>query len=369
MKILFNCIAFVICAIQFLQAQTFSSHKLTEIGGVFPMAYLPSTDSIFNCPQITKSKSFVIKYNPKNEVEHLGVSLFSPETKEMINAPACNFIERIMLELLLQKSQADLKSKLQEYKINLQRNGVEYGKNQFTSLSSVLDEIQSPTQFGIRKDSVYTAVWEFGNNDLFSLSFPASRELIFGTDKTESDQNIGESFVNDDNCEFTSINDLVAASELSRIEGTDLYLRKGIAFLNEQINSNCYYQRSDNVYQPTFDAAYPVHSLANLFITKRPSSNLSLKITHRMYGGFTPEFTIPLDKFFCLFDAGFSIYCILQRTTNNKIQVSVVLHNSEFNYIHLLRVQTTTEQLFAENGILPADFYTNIPQHNLKSLF
>ena len=357
------------CLVSGLQAQTYYSRKLMEFGDLFPKACLPPTDSIFNCPQITKGKAFVIQYNGKNEIEHLGVSLFSAETKDMINRPVCDFIERMMLELLLQKSPADVKSKLREYKINLQRNGIEYGKNYFTSLTRLLDDIQYPTRFEIHKDSIYTAFWEFGLNESLSMAFPASRELIFGTDKKESDQNIGECFVNDDKCVFTSVNDNVSASELSRMEGTDLYINKGNVFLTDPINSDTYYQRSDNLYQMVFDAAYPVHSLANLFITKRSGNNISLKITHRMYGGFTPEFTIPIDKFFCLFDAGFSTYCILHRTETREIKISVVLHNHDFNYIHLLRIQTTVEQLFAADGILTADFYTNIPQHNLKSLF
>ena len=370
MKALFNCVLLLlICSTQFLQAQTFPSRKLVEIGELFPKICLPLTDSIFNCPKITKGKSFVVQYNHKNEIEHLGVSLFSPETKEMINLPVCNFIERVMLELLLQKSPADVKAKLREYKINMQRDGIEYGKNNFTSLAQLLVDIQYPTQVTIHKDSVYTAFWKFGTNESLSLSFPASRELIFGTDKKESDQNIGESFVNDDNCVFTSVNDNVSASGLSRVEGTDLYVRKGNTFLIDQINSDTYYQRSDGLYQLVFDAAYPALSLANLFITKLPKNNLSLKITHRRYGGFTPEFTITLSKFFCLFDAGFSTYCILHRTETGKVRVSVVLYNRDFNYIHLLRIQTTVEQLFATDGTLTADFYTNIPQHNLKSLF
>ena len=353
-----------------LQAQTFSSRKLTEISELFPKSCLPPTDSIFACPQITKGKSYIVRYNPKNEIKHLGVSLFSPETKEMISLPICNFIERIMLELLLHKSQENIQSKLREYKIKLQKNGVAYGKNYFTSLSRVLDDIQDPTRFAIRKDSLtYTALWEFGNDELLSLSFPASRELIFGTDKKESDQNIGESFVNNDDCVFTTVNDSVSASELSRLEGTDLYVRKGNIYLTEKINSDTYYQRSDDLYQAVFDAGYPAHSLANLFITKQFGNDLNLKITHRMYGSFTPEFTIPLEKFFCLFDAGFSTYCILHRAEIGKIHVSVVLHNRDFNYIHLLRIRTSIEQLFTAGGILTADFYTNIPQHNLKSLF
>ena len=367
--ILISILSLCFCLATGVQAQTFSSRKLSEIGELFPKTCLPPADSIFNCPRVTKGKSFIVRYNSKNEIEHLGVSLFSPETKEMINAPVCNFIERVMLELLLQKSTSDIQSKLKEYKINLQRNGVEYGKGYFTSLSQLLDDIQYPTRFAIRKDSVYTAIWEFGDNELFSMSFPASRELIFGTDKKESDQNIGEYFVNNDTCTFASVNENVSASELSRLEGTDLYVRKGNVFLTNQINSDTYYQRSDGFYRPVFDPAYPRESLANLFITKQIENSLFLKITHRTYGGFTPDFTIPLNRFLCLFDKGFTTYYLLYPTDSKNVRISIILYNRDFNYIHLLRVQTTVDQLFSKNGILIADFYTNIPQHNLKSLF
>ena len=354
-----------------LQAPTFSSRKLTELGESFPKTCLPPTDSIFNCPKITKGKSFVIRYNSKNEVEHLGVSLFSPETKEMINLPVCNFIERTMLELLLQKSPGDIQSKLREYKIRLQKDGAEYGTGFFHSLGNVLDGVQYPTLFTLYKDSIYTAYWEFGINESLSMSFPASRELIFGTDKKESDSYIGELFVNND-CRknFDAVvPDLVSDDELTLIAGTDLYKREGKTFIIAQINTDTYYQRSDGFYRPAFDPAYLNESLANLFLTEQIENSLLLKITHRMYGGFTPEFIIPLNRFICLFNNEFTSYCLLHRTDSKSIQISVVLHNSDFNYIHLLRVRTTVEQLFTNNGILTADFYTNIPQHNLKSLF
>jgi len=373
MKHSFICIlTLLVCFSSGLQAQPFSSHKLSTIGDLFPKTCLPPTDSIFNCPQITKGKSFIVQYNHKKEIEHLGVSLFSPATKEMISLPVCNFIERLMLELLLQKSTADVRSKLQEYKINLQRNGVEYGKNPFTSLARLLVDIQYPTRFAIREDSVlYTAVWEFGNNERLNLSFPASRELIFGTDKEESDAQIGELFV-DDSCRG-SFNagepEVVLSSELTPVAGTDLYKRKGNLFMIAQLNADTYYQRSDTLYRLAFDPACPYESLANLFLTKQIKNSLLLKITHRKYGGFTPEFTIPLNRFLCLFDKDFTTYCSLRRTDQKNIRISVVLHNRNFNYFHLLTVQTTVEQLFKSGGILTADFYTNIPLHNLKSLF
>jgi hypothetical protein len=371
MKALFIYILSIVCLVNVLQAQTYSSRKLAEVGESFPKTCLPMVDSIFNCAQITKGKSFVVKYNQKNEIVHLGVSLFSPETKEMISLPVCNFIERMMLELLLQKSSAAIHSRLREYKISLMRNNIEYGSRFFTSLSSTLNEIQNPTQFALDKDSCYTAYWEFGNNELLKMSFPISRELILGTNKKESDENIGELLMNDDcrQFQYPQTSDIVLADKLTSISGTDLYKHNGTMFLSDKINSNTHYQRLDSIYQIVFSPEYPTESLANLFLTKQIKNSLVLKITHKMYGGFTPEFTIPLNQFTRLFDKEFSTYCVLYRPDSDNVQLSVVLHNRNFNYIHLLRIKTTVEQLFLENGILTADFYTNIPQHNLKNLF
>jgi hypothetical protein len=204
------------------------------------------------------------------------------------------------------------------------------------------------------------------------MSFPVSRELIFGTDKKESDDSIGELLMNDD-CRMSlypyASHLIISENEVVPVAGTDLYRRSGTTFLSDKINSDTYYQRMDSVYQVVFDPDYPAESLANLFITKGIENSLILKITHKTYGGFTPEFAIPLNCFISLFDKDFSTYCIVFRSHSDHVRLSVVLHNWNFNYIHLLRVETTVEQLFLKNGILTAYLYTNIPHHNLKKLF
>jgi len=361
---LFLCIAFSV------QSQNFSSRKLAETGDLFPKNCLPKKDSIFNCTQILQGKSFVVNYNAKNEVSHLGVSLFSPETKQIINPPVCNFIERLLLELILLKSQKEIINTLKFNKIDIRKNGIEFGKGTFISISNELNKLQNPVNFRLQKDNIYTAVWEFGNNLSFTITFPVSRELIFGTDKKEEDQNIGDLFENSDDCIFSVKKESVSAEELTRLEGTDLYVKKGNIFLKNTINSDVYYKRSENKYQLFFDADFPEFALSNIFITRQFDKNLTLKITHRKYGGFTPEFSISLNKFFCIFDKGFDTYCIVQfPQQGNNIQISVVLHNRDFDYIHLLRIKTSTEQIFSENGILKADLYTNIPKDNLTNLF
>jgi len=211
------------------------------------------------------------------------------------------------------------------------------------------------------------AYWKYGNDESLTMSFPISRELIFGTDKKESDLLTRELF-SDSSC--YAINEKkqdIQVSELKLLNNSDLYLRKGTKFISNKINSDTFYQRSGNIYQLAFNPQYPAESLANLLIEKQGKS-LRLKIAHRMYGGFTPEFSIPLSRFLCLFDSGFTTYCFFNRPISDEIQVSAILYNNDFGYIHLLRIKTTSKQLFMETGTLNADLYTNIPQYNLKNL-
>jgi hypothetical protein len=350
-----------------MQAQVYASKKLEVMGELFPKNCLPETDSIFNCPQVILEKSLIIRYNNKHEIMHLGISLFSPETKELINLPICNFIERMMLELTLMQSATDISKKLKQNRIKLKQNGVDFNSGYFTSLNSTLDDMQNPVQFSIHKDSCYTVLWKYGDDDVLTMSFPISRELIFGTDKNESDKITGELFF-EANCDTGTENgQAFIASDLKLLNNSDLYLRKGSSFLTNKINSDTYYQRSGSKYQLVFNSEYPTESLVNLLNTKQDNS-LMLKITHRMYGGFTPEFCIPLSQFLCMFNKGFSTYCIFKRQNLDKVQVSAVIHSNDFGYIHLLRIKTTSRELFMNNGTLVADLYTNIPEHNLKNL-
>ncbi len=351
-------------------AQTYSSNKLTELGDLFPQNCIPPVDSIFSCQQIIKGKSFVVKYNSHKEIEHIGVSLFSQETKDIINLPICNFIERFMLEVILQKDPKNIIRKLDVYGVNFEKNGTGYRKGNFTSMFDVLNDIQHPTKFYLTKDSKYKATWEYGKNNVLCMYFPVSRELIFGSDKKESDKQISDLFTNQKCQKIASKNiESISKSDLIAMNGSDLYKRKGNVFLVNDFNSDSYYQRSDTTFQLLFDQFYPEESLANLFVTRKIETSLNLYITHRMYGGFTPEFIVPLNDFLCIFDQEFSTFCMIHQTSPEIVNLSVILYNNNFNYIHLLRIKTSKQNIFSSKGALVADLYTNIPQHNIKNLF
>ncbi|MDR1581658.1 MAG: hypothetical protein LBS55_00085, partial [Prevotellaceae bacterium] len=86
-KSLYILFALLICTGVLLQAQNYASLRLKMIGEMMPARSIPEKDSVFHSTKILQNKMFIVNYNAKHEIEHLGVSLFSNETKELINKP------------------------------------------------------------------------------------------------------------------------------------------------------------------------------------------------------------------------------------------------------------------------------------------
>lgn len=363
-----------LCLAGAVRSQTYSSVKLSEIGEELPAKCLPPTDSIFNCRQIITGKSLAVKYNGKKEVEHLGVSLFSPEMKEVINLPVCNFIERFLLELILQKTTVAIAQRLDEYGVGIEEKNVR-GRKEIRSvqnISAVLNKMQGQVKFALQQEGTsYSAIWDLPNNETFTMTFPASRELIFGTNKKESDRRLGE-LLTENHCSKIK-------QEIRRITPDDVtpssfdsavFEHHGSFFMMPQLNSDKYYYRGmDKNFYPLNAANYPALSLHNLLLIPQPNTTLRLHLTHRQYGNFTPEFDMKLCDFICFFQSGFDSYCHVENPEPGALQATIILHSKAFNYIHLLNITTNISAVFQENGILYAELYSNIPQHNIENLF
>ncbi len=133
--------------------ERFANRKLSQLSELMPSMSWPGHDTIKGYASLPRNKSLVIRYNHKQEVEHLGVSLFSKETKAMIDESVCDFLERIFLELTLQETNEDVKRKLLEYHILLHYNGFNIGENVFSSMRHVLQELTMPVNFTKRYEN------------------------------------------------------------------------------------------------------------------------------------------------------------------------------------------------------------------------
>ena len=162
---------------------SFASRKIKQLAELLPIQQLPDCDTIVAVPQVIKNKSLIFTYNDRNEISHIGLSLFSDATKFLLDKSICNFLERYLLELVLQVDNQAVERKLAEYHITLFFDGKPFGQSNLLSLGNILEQMDMPVKFSLRhQDKRAEASWKFGRHNL-SISFPLYRELIDGTDK------------------------------------------------------------------------------------------------------------------------------------------------------------------------------------------
>ena len=366
-------ITFIIAAI-FIWASTkaqnveFSLKKLEDISSQLPSEYFVNNDTIIPCPDLCKNKSIVILHNDKGQVSHIGISLFSKETKEIINQAVCDFIERVFLELALESDNKAVLSMLDRNKINIMRNGIDFGKGSVTSINDVLQNIEEPVTFSLNKKGLdsYTAAWEYGGN-LLTFNFPSNRELILGINKKESDD-ILHLQLKENYCNDTYANNSILSDDyrLTPSDNPAVFINKGDTFILKLINEDTYYKKTNKGYELLFDRQFPTESLSNLFFGHQ-TNNLKIHVKHSMYGNFSPEFEMKFSDFICFFKDDFKIYTT-SYLKEGELHSTIVFQNRHYNYIHLLTIKTTEESVFKENGVLTASFNSNIPQHNISSL-
>lgn len=346
--------------------RAFASHKLEDMAKRLPLRDIPSVDTIMEVPEFIKGKAIVFNLN-NNKVVHMGLSLFSRETKEMIGTDICNFLERYFLELLLLRDKTSIIRKLTEDHIELLLNGQKFGAENFSSLQEVMQNICMPVNFSLfHKDQHAEAVWMSVGMHL-QMKFPLYRELIDGMDKKESDEGV-YNLLRVAVCDsIYDADDDVSYENLVHKTG-NVYVYKGETFMIKSLTSDRYYMEENGKYHLIFTPMYPEYSMNNLFLSYQNGAGKTLLVTHRQYGYFTPEFTIPLNNFLACFKNDFLVACHTGYNKQNELETIVVFKHKILNYIHLLRVHVNKEKLFINSPVLKADFYSNIPQHYISSL-
>lgn len=346
----------------------FSNRKIQQLAEEIPLRSLPQKDTLMVIPEVIPDKSLVFQFNEAHEMTHIGVSLFTNETKQMLDKKICDFLERYWLELLLQQEEKKVSHKLQEFHATLSMDGQSFGTGAFHAVDIALRQMRMPVNFALQSNGERAkAIWSFDQHTL-TLDFPLYRELIEGMDKQEADTELYQQLQATTEHSFSLTEEPVNASLLVK-RSNNLYVRQGTQFMIAALSSDRYYQRmKDGSFQPLFSKDYPIQSMNNLFLTYHYGQKKQLQLTHRQYGHFTPEITLPLLNFLALFSQDFERACHTAINAKGELETIVVFVHKKLNYIHLLKTRIPEKELFGSNPILKADFYSNIPQHYINSL-
>lgn len=188
-------------------------------------------------------------------------------------------------------------------------------------------------------------------------------------DKAEADQQVFNSLL-EDNGSIDWFPDFSFKEELLReTNEKNIYCIVGNFFQVKSVKSDFYVRKAGEKWYPLFDRRYPVESLVNLLLAHVHENKRQIELRHHQYGNHIAVMTIPMQRIHNLFGPKMEMYCRVSIVGNNELNAWLVFYEREEKYIHLLDLKTPIKSLFDENAIFHGDFYANIPQGNIKSIF
>ncbi len=161
---------------------------------------------------------------------------------------------------------------------------------------------------------------------------------------------------------------------LHRIDSTDMVRTEGDIFWIEQLSSDLYFSTAGDTLQTLWSKDYPAQSISNLMLGQIDNPDFGIDLTHRRYGTEKPRFHVRWASLYnTLCSQGVRRYASgVIRDVGKSLRGILIVHQPNGNYVHMLVITTTIDELFAPDGQrkdLRGDLFTNVPQQNILNLY
>lgn len=322
-------------------------------------------EGTFMCPSLIERPLYVERQG--NVITQIGVRLFSANMRKDLDDIVCDRIERLFLELALSSSVQKQKSLLKEYGVSLLYNGFMLGTTQFSSLNQTLDIITDNATYSLHTERGKITL-RIKSSDAVVITMPTDREFLFAYDKKEHEDLLRE--------ELSTWNKRYIRSfempTLADLEKTDdgCYVLSGEAYMIDSLKNDTYYSVNGNSVGILFDRNYPLKSLQNVFLGCVATEYVDLNVRYHSYDRKEEYCSMSLGNFFGYMQAqGLVFYSSAYTVRNDEVNCILLMHHPLYDYIHMLIVHHDSALFDKKKVVLEGDFYTFIPQHNIKSLF
>ena len=189
------------------------------------------------------------------------------------------------------------------------------------------------------------------------------------TDKAEADQIIYEMLTAKNQTENWHPTMIIQESLLKETNEKGIYIVPGDSFQIKSLRSDYYVYQEKEQWKPINDARYPLETMVNLLLNRITDNQHMLEIRHHQYGGNKPTITLPMQDIFDLLARNMNLYCSVTFINQHEIRAILVFHQRSLNFIHMLELIVKTKKLFDAKSTISGDFYTNIPQNNVKDIY
>lgn len=188
-------------------------------------------------------------------------------------------------------------------------------------------------------------------------------------DKAEADLMVWEELAAGYEAENYHPRLIIQDSQIRETAEKGIWLVKGDSFQIKSLRSDFYVRKIKKGWAVLNDSRYPYETMTNLLLNRIEDNRHQLQIIHHQYGGKKPEVTIPMQKLYDVFASHMQLYTSVTKINQDEIRAILIFHQKRLDYIHMLDIRIPSVLLFDKTSTLKGDLYTNIPQHNIKSIF
>lgn len=301
-------------------------------------------------------------------ITQVGVRLFPEDVRETIDPVVCNAVERLWLELMLCKDVQKQKALMKEHRFSVVYNGFTLGTVQFPALSRAIHVFSPASSVSLKTDEGKIVLRIKGDEDALVITLPADRELLYSYDKKEHEDIIKEE-LSQWTQTYRNTAGLPSLDELVDL-GNGVFVLPGQAYMIDSLKNETFYTVNTNRVSPLFSKDYPLMSMQNLLMGCVPTSKVDLHVRYRTYERKKVYCSMALSRFLGYMQhQGLDFYSAAYVTSEGATQCLLLMHHPIYDYIHMLVVNGTPSLFDGGHAVLEGDFYTFIPQHNIKSLF
>ena len=204
---------------------------------------------------------------------------------------------------------------------------------------------------------------------LLCLSLLLATAIHAQTDKAEADQIVYEMLTSKTQTENWHPGLVIIDSQLQETAEKGIYIVPGDTFQVKSLRSDFYVYKQNNQWTPINDPRYPMETMVNLLQNRSSANQHTLHLRHHQYGGKILEFDIPMQNLFDILARNMQTYCSVTFIDQHEIRAVLVFHQQKLDFIHMLELKVNTRKLHDPQSTISGDFYTNIPQGNVRNLF
>lgn len=276
-------------------------------------------------------------------VDHIGLSLFSDEMREVSQTPVFDFLERYFLQLKYPLSEKTVAMMVRD-------DGFRFE----TGTLQTVDKLQSSNDYKFQYQydgHRYVVSWSRDEAPLLVVSFPVEYQLMSGENKVEAESHI--------------LNDILQTAVVHVPDNMEQEHNE--SYLMESCTNRLYFDGGKLV----ADARHPAETVANMMLSTEFEGNIRLRLTQVEYGFRKSTVEVDVKQWitFCRNNHCQVFYGVDNVSADGSVEAVVLAVNSEENYNHLLTLTVPADVVATCQGTVEARLYSYVPTQNIRNLF